>query len=711
MQVQAFQEKLSQLLADQRSNLILWIPVFLGLGSCLYFSLSTEPSGVWIFPLFAVAAIAMAGVGIACARADDLNRFYLSLILISVLFWTVAGFTAAKVQTLQVATPMLAADSKVAQVQGTIRHLESLEGRKGALIVLEDVEIERWEAEKTPRKIRLNVRVGSERMSLGDRISVLAKLHATSAPVTPGAYDFQRFYYFKGIGALGFTLKEPEIISRASEDDISLMVQRLRGRIAAVVHDVIDSRVAGIGVALMTGDRAAIEAEDWEALRYSGLAHIISISGLHVVLFAAPVFFFVRLLLAGIPFIALRWPIKKIAACTALIACTAYVALVVPTVPTFRALLMTGVGLIAIMLDRSPFSMRLVAFSAAVVLILSPDTVLSASFQMSFAAVIGLVAIAEVMRPHWNSYIRNGGRLRKVVVYFVGAMLTSAIATLATSPFSSFHFQQIAVYSVLANMLAMPITGLIVMPMLILSFILLPFGAAEWTLRLMGLGIQWMLDLAQWVSGLPGAVIHTPAWPLAALVLFSVAGLCLVLLSRKIRWICVPLALIGAVIILLDREPVVLVSSTGKAVMVNTGQGAYVASKHREKFAMETWQKRINVDQEQVVTWRKEGQSRLGAATVSCDAQVCRIELPSIKISTGQSLYDLKQDCEWADIMIVPGKAMKPCDGVDIYDRWRFMKTGALAIMPDGEIRTVRDQQGLRPWSTWLKDKPRSVRD
>lgn len=707
----SIKNSLIEFLAAQRTNLILWIPVFLGLGACLYFSLSVEPLGLWVFPAFGLAAVAMAIVALRCMQADDLNQYYLPLIIISSLFWTVTGFTAAKVQAISVHTPMLASESKIAQVEGTIEHLEALEGRKGALIILDDVRIDKWEVEKTPRKVRLNVRIGADQLVLGDTISVLAKLHAASAPVTPGAYDFQRFYYFQGIGALGFTLKAPEVLEKASDDDVTLAVQRLRTKIAKIVHDTIESRMAGIGVALMTGDRAAIEAEDWEALRHSGLAHIISISGLHVVLFAAPVFFVIRLLLAAIPFVALRWPIKKIAACVALIACTAYVALVVPTVPTYRALLMTGIGLIAIMLDRSPFSMRLVAFAAAVVLLFSPDSVWSASFQMSFAAVIGLVAVAEVMRPYWSSYIRNGGRLRKVIVYVAGAILTSVVATLATSPFSSFHFQQIAVYSVLANVLAMPLTGLVIMPMLILSFILLPFGAADTTLRLMGLGIQWMLDLAQWVAALPGAVIHTPAWPLAALVLFSAAGLCLVLITGKGKWASVPLALIGVLLICLNREPAVMVSSTGKAVMVNTGQGAYVASKSREKFVMETWQKRINVDQEQVVTWPKEGNADMGVAKVACDAQVCRITLPSLKISTGQSLYDLKQDCSWADMMIVPGKAMKPCEKVDIYDRWRFMKTGALSIMPDGTTHTVREQQGVRPWSTWLKDKPRSSKD
>lgn len=694
------------MLLMQRANLILWIPVCLGLGAGAYFALGTEPFFWLTMPVFGVSCLLMALAGWLCLRVDDANRFYLPLILISALFWTVAGFTAAQIQTDAVHTPMLASESKIAQVEGRIVHHEVLEGRKGALIILDEVKVDDWTPEATPRKIRLTARVGAEALHLGDKISVLAKLHSASAPVTPGAYDFQRFYYFQSIGALGFTLKAPQILEAASDEDSSFILQHLRQKIAEVVNATLEPRVAGIAVALMTGDRAAIGEEDWTALRNSGLAHIISISGLHVALMAAPVFFVVRLFLAGIPFLALRWPIKKIAACAALFAVCAYVALVVPSVPTYRSLMMTGIGLIAIMLDRSPFSMRLVAFAATVVLLFSPDSIWSASFQMSFAAVGALVAVAELMRPVWSSYIRGGGVGRKIVVYVAGAILTTLVASVATNPFSSFHFQQIASYSVLANGLAIPLTGLIIMPMMILSFLLMPFGWAKDALILLGKGIEWMLDVATGVSSLPGSVIHTPAWPQSALICMVFGGLALILLVGRMRWVCVPLFAVAFILIMMAREPAVLIASSGKLIMVNTEDKAVVSSARSEKFALETWQKRIDLTTEQVVTWPKEGQEAVGRATVTCDREVCRIELPTLKISAGQSLYALKEDCDWADIIVVPGKKMKSCGHAEIYDRWRFMKTGALAIMPDGTIKTVREEQGNRPWSTWLKDKP-----
>lgn len=709
-------DTLIDVFAQQRSALILWIPVCLGIGSAIYFSLAGEPPFSLTLSLFGLAAIVLGCVARLCFRAEDPNRHYVLLILTSAVFWSVAGFSAAQIQAISVTTPMLASDNRIGQVEGRIVHHELLDGKRGALVILDDVKVDDWPEAATPRRVRLTARVGAETLHLGDRISVLAKLHAASPPVTPGAYDFQRFYYFQGIGALGFTLKPPKVLAASPEDDPAFFLQHLRQRIAGTVNQVLGPRVAGIAVALMTGDRAAIGEEDWTALRNSGLAHIISISGLHVALMAAPVFFFVRLILAAIPFIALRWPIKKIAACAALISVCAYVALVVPSVPTYRSLMMTGIGLIAIMLDRSPFSMRLVAFAAIVVLLFSPDSIWSASLQMSFAAVTALVAVADLMRPVWSSYIRNGGIGRKIVVYVAGAILTTCVASIATSPFSSYHFQQISSYSVLANGLAIPLTGLLIMPMIVLSFVLLPFGLAQQPLELLGKGIEWMLDVAAGVAALPGSVIHTPAWPQSALIMMVLGGLCLTLLAGRVRWIAsAPLFVVAVLLIGLAREPVVMVAASGKLVMVNADDRASISSGRAEKFALETWQKRIDVDSEQVVTWPKEGSAAAGDAHVACDREVCRITLPDVKISTGQSLYALREDCAWADVIIVPAKKMKPCAGgrknVAVYDRWRFMKTGALAIMADGEIRAVREEQGDRPWSTWLNDKRPKMED
>jgi competence protein ComEC len=695
--------KILAFLAEQRENLLLWIPVFLGVGACLYFALPTEPffPVTIFFILLASCALAGALHGLRKARQgdEDPSRNYLLVILASIFFWVAAGFAVSQIEARAVYTPMLASESKIAQIDGRVRNIEVTENSRGVIVILDDIKIEEWKEESTPRKIRLTIKTNGEQIALGDRISVLAKLHASTAPVMPLAFDFQRFYYFQGIGASGFSLREATILQRGDVNDAAFTLHRLRKAISTQLSAALDPRVSGIATALMTGERASISDKDWAALRASGLAHIISISGLHVVLVAAPVFFFIRLLLAAIPFIALRWPIKKIAAGVALAVCCAYVALVVPSVPTYRALIMTGIGLVAIMLDRSPFSLRLVALAATIVLLLSPDSIWSASFQMSFAAVIALVVMADVMRPYWSSYIRNGGWERKAIVYIAGAIMTTFVASVATAPFSSFHFQQIATYSVVANTLATPLSSFIIMPMIVLSFFLMPLGLAEYPIKFMGLGIKWMLDVAGDVASWPGASIHTPAWPLGALVLVVMGGLCLCLLIGRARLAAIPCFVLAFIVILSAQEPRIIVSADGGVVLVNQDRVALVSTKKREKFATEVWGRRVNA--EEMKTWPREGQVDGEEMKISCDAGACRIITPRLKIATGADIYTLREDCEWADMVIVADKKMPKCSRALVYDRWKLRETGALAIMADGTIKTVREDQGERPWSTW----------
>lgn len=693
---------ISGFIVTQRDLFLLWVPVFLGCGAGIYFGFQNEPPFPAVLTGFVALSILALCAGRALRRADDPNRRYLFWLLAMAAFWTVAGLLVAQIQARVVQTPMLAAESKIAEVQGRIESLERLENRRGSLVVLDQVTIDDWDAGQTPRKVRLTIRNKTTELTLGDRISVLAKLHAASAPVMPGAFDFQRFYYFKSIGANGFSLREPAILDRAGENSPDFLLDHIRKAIAAQVALVLDERVGGIATALMTGERAAISDKDWQALRASGLAHIISISGLHVALVAAPVFFIVRLLLAAIPFIALRWPIKKIAAAVALLVCCLYVAIVVPNVPTFRALMMTGIGLIAIMLDRSPFSMRLVALAAAVVLLLSPDSIWSASFQMSFAAVVALIAVAETLRPYWSSYLRGGGWGRRMIVYIAGAITTTTVASLATSPFSSFHFQQIATYSVVANTLATPLTGLVVMPMMVLSFFLLPFGLAAQPLQAMGKGIEWMLDVGQMVAAWPGAVLTTPSWPLTALVLMVFGGLVLLLLAGRVRLFSIPLFLVSLVVITLAEQPRLIVSGDGSVIMVNQKETSFLSSQKKEKFATEVWGRRI--DAESVKSWPREGVMQEGDIAISCDTDACRIEIGSQKIAAVKNLYALKAECGWASLIVIPEKKVGLHESgcmVPIYDRWHLRETGALAIMPDGTIIDVRQDQGTRPWSTW----------
>lgn len=688
-------------IAGQRENILLWIPVFLGVGAALYFGLKTEPSAWAVGGALSGCIFFYAAMFRRYSRYPDSVAGFFALVIAGCMLCCAVGFAVAQIKTEWVKTPMLTHETRPVMVTGTIDTLEEQEGKKGTLIYLEDLAIDRWPADKIPDHIRLTVRTDM-RAGSGDRVQVLAKLTPLSPPVAPDAYDFSRHYYFEGIGALGYALSDVTVIQPSERSAFHL--ENIRTKISGIIKAVVPERQAGIVSALMTGERAAIFDEDWRALRISGLAHIISISGLHVAMVAAPVFFLVRLCLVMIPFIALRWPVKKIAAGAALCVCCLYVGLVVPSVPTTRSLLMTGVALVAIMLDRSPFSLRLVAFSAILVLVFWPESIWSVSFQMSFAAVTALVAVAEASRPLVTRLYRDGGWVTRGALFVAGTILTSVVASVSTAVYSLYHFQQVASYSVLANTLAVPVSGVIIMPMMMVSYVLMPFGAADWSLRLMGIGVDCLLQIARWTENLAGSVITTPATPQVFMIGITLAGIILILFRGREKiaaFVPVGIALLS---LGLATSPDILVSGDGDVLAVHDRRQVYVSSLYKDKFAVETWGKRWNVAEADMHPFPKEGAVALAAGGhISCDPSVCRVEAGGMKLSFGTRLYELQQDCAWADIMVSPAYLPRHFCGdkpVQVFGHYNFQKNGALAIRSGKppKMTTVADGIGERPW-------------
>lgn len=699
-----------EFLSGQKDNLLAWVAVFVGMGSAIYFGCEDEPS------FSAIVSLLMGSMAffICIFRLYQQKTHSLSLLLLlivsSIGLAVMGGCSAAQFKTDVVHTAMIERETRPVMIEATLDHLEEQEGKKGTLLFLSDVAIEKWGAEETPSKIRITIKKKVDAVA-GDRVKLLAKLTPISGPVAPGSYDFARHYYFESIGALGFALSDITILQKADGGFFNLEV--IRSAISQKIHAVVPEREAGIAAALMTGERAAITDEDWDALRASGLAHIISISGLHVAMVAAPVFFIVRLFLALIPFVALRLPIKKIAAFVALVTCSLYVGLVVPSVPTTRALLMTGVALIAIMLDRSPFSMRLVALSAILVLLVSPESIWSVSFQMSFGAVAALVAMAEALRPYLITAYADAGWIKKAGIYIGGIFMTSLVASIATAPYSLYHFQQVASYSVLANALSVPISGLMIMPMVIVSFVLMPFGVADWSLKILGLGVDWLLDIARWTENLPGAVLTSSAMPDLFLIMMTIAGILVILLHGRQRIVAFIPLIIAIISIGFHTSPDVIVSGDGAVMAVKDDRHVYVSSLRKDKFAVETWMKRWNIDKDEAYAFPRQGQTTLeNGGVISCDPSACRITLNGTNISYGRKYYEIQQDCAWADIVVSEARLTRGFCGdgearaIGYYD---FLNKGAMAITLGNPlfISQVGDEREDRPWTIQTDYKDR----
>ncbi|WP_198148403.1 ComEC/Rec2 family competence protein [Elstera litoralis] len=265
-----------------------------------------------------------------------------------------------------------------------------------------------------------------------------------------------------------------------------------RAALAERIRQHVPGVAGEIAIALAVGDQSGIEGPVRLAMRDSGLTHILSISGLHIGLVAALAMVFTRRGLALVPAIALRVDTKKLAVWPTAALVLLYGVLAGWDVPVQRSVIMTGVVLLAILLDRTPLTLRTVAVAAVLVLLGSPEALLNPGFQMSFAAVIALISGYEIIGP-WLSRLRAayGGILGPVIA--VGsALLTSLVATVATAPFTAFHFHTIALYGIVANLLAIPLTGLVIMPGVVLGFLLLPFGLDAWGWGLAGMGDRWL---------------------------------------------------------------------------------------------------------------------------------------------------------------------------------------------------------------------------
>lgn len=686
---------ISDALARQKDRLFLWLPVFFGAGIGTYLAFHAEPPawlGAGLSGLILLALVS--------TRAQQGAQILLGLMLCVTL-----GFALAQWRAHDVHTPMIAKETGPRMIEGTIIDIERLEPGKGDRVLLDDVVIENVAPASTPRKIRLRLREGSA-VKAGQRIRVLGSLMSPSAPVMPGGFDFQRYLYFQGIGATGFTFKDPEIIDAAARGGFHILFEGARQVIAQRTADQLHPAFAPFGIALLTGQQAAVSEADRQALRDSSMAHLLAISGMNIGMIYGAVFFLLRLIMAAIPPLALKRPIKKYAAVTAFASAALYTAIVGGDVPVMRALLMTGVITLAVLLDRSPFSPRLLAFAALVLLATAPENLVNVSFQLSFAAVAALIFFFDGTREFWIAVYSRAGIARRIFFYLASVLATTVVAGLATAPFILYHFQNFPVYGVLANLIGVPLMGFIVMPAAVFVYLLIPLGLEGPAMAVMEWGVGWTLATAHWVAGLEGAVLHMRALPFATFLLSVAAALFMLLWNGREKWGGLIPLVIGLLFIPLTRAPDILIAESFKLSAVQDNKGHLTLSTGRaEKFTAEKWLSLNGEGEARPKIWPREG--GVDNTDILCDANGCRGTVAGKRVSFPRSPAALNEDCAWADIMIAPMPLPKQCVTPLALDLFDGQRNGAHAIYIDGDqthIVTVRDRRGQRPWTQYKTD-------
>lgn len=426
-----------------------------------------------------------------------------------------------------------------------------------------------------PERVRVNLRYDLDDPALRPGAVVRAKVRLMPPAVQalPGSYNFARAAWFDGLGASGTTLERPVVVQRASGRD---MVGEARAAMSRHIRERLPGGAGAIAATLATGDRGAISEEDAEAMRNSGLAHLLSISGLHVSAVIAAAALATLKLLALSPPLARRFRLPLAAALAGAAVGIAYTVFTGGEVPTIRACVAAMLVLLALALGRDPVSMRLIAAGAMLVLLLWPEVLVGPSFQLSFAAVAAIVALHDHPRMRqWSGRQELGmaGRLLRV-----GGMLllTGLIVEVALMPIALFHFHKAGVYGALANLVAIPLTTFVIMPLEALALLLDLFGLGAPVWWLCGVSLDALLGLAHAVSSSPGAVNRLPSMGNGLFALFVLGGLWLLLWrSRRRYWGLVPLA-IASIGVALRPVPDLMVTSDGRDVAVRGADGELI---------------------------------------------------------------------------------------------------------------------------------------
>jgi competence protein ComEC len=692
-------------LAAEQDRWFGWTVAAFVAGAVVYFALPSEVA-LWGAAVVAASGILIGAIGLS--RANSVLRFA-CVLLASVAL----GFFAAKLRTESVDAPIIQRDIGPLWIDGRIESVAE-QGNGRSRIVVMPARMGRSK-EDLPRRLRVTMPANKvpAAMTPGSWYSLLAMVKPPPEPALPHGYDFARWAYFSGIGGVGFVLGTPKPIAPVADDSwwqsFMASIQRLRLSMTARIRAALPGPEGSIAAALITGERGPITDADNAAYRDSGLQHVLSISGLHMALAGLGIFWVLRALLALWPLVALTQPIKKWAAVAALASSTFYLLLSGASAPPVRAYIMLACMLIAVLVDRPALSMRAVAMAALLIIAVEPESVVEPGFQMSFAAIVGLIALAEwaANRPRNDAPVSTLWRATRATgKYFGGGMVASLVAGFATAPFAIFHFNRAAGYSLLSNILALPVIGIVIMPAAAVAVVMMPFGLEYWPLQAMGWGIRVMTGIAYWVASLPGAVNLVPAWPDAALILMALGGLWIGLWQRRWRWLGVAPIAAGCAFALTAVAPDVIVARDARSAAVRGDDGALRILGKPDDYSAEQWLRRDGD-----IRAPAEAQNADRCDEWGCVARGAQGRLAALSLRPGA----LTDDCVRADIVVSAVPIRQDCPRAKVtVDRIEVARGGAIALWFDNGVvvrrESVAEVRGKRPWSSGQYRRNRPTR-
>ena len=552
------------------------------------------------------------------------------------------------------------------------------------------------------QKLRLSLpQKNNDNLKPGDTISLIAKIYTPYPPLVPSGFDWQEWLYQRGISHIGFSMGRVTVL----HDDISqlpplkrlhLTIERLRyNTTQSWIKSSEETESNAFAAALFTGMQGGMSTEINNAMRTAGLTHLISISGLHMSLVAGLFYLTMRYMLALFVY---RFPVKQVAAGGAWIFSLLYLGFSGAEVPTLRSFIMISMGLLAIITDRQPFSLWTVFIAALIIITYDWHAIFSPGFQLSFMAVTALIVYYQ---RHRHDFDDTKGRLQRLWLYFYGLFISTFWVNIVTMPIVAWHFYRFSVYGPLANMLAIPLSSIFLMPLIVLSALATPFHGQEPILWVFSIGANALFDFCYWIQDLPYSNILLGSYQKSAFICFLMASIIFLFANHWWRLLMIPLILVGALIIHNNKYPDILISHDGNHLaLLNNNLTIY--TRKENNFTFSKWADYYGYTADQIRTIIINDRENVPDI---CQNRLCLIHLKNnYTIAMPLSQSALQSVCIRTDInlLITPFTAPLICNAKKVVDRLSLKQTGSQVIWlsPYRNI-TDYDIRGKKPWNNY----------
>ena len=652
----------------EQSRWLAWIPFLFGIGIAVYFALPFEPNYWYSLGVFEATLLLF-----YLLRHKGLHLLFTAILICEF------GFMNIQLQTLLKSRKVAFMPEVTDYIKGQISEVSYNEkGRKRLLLQ----NAENFD-EPLKGKYRVTVMNGeSADFKVGQCVELVGTFFPPSPVPVLNGFQLDRKYFYEEISGIGYANSSVFVIDCEQKlaSSFRIRLNKIRQQITDDVAKILPPDEAGIVDAVLIGEQSRMPKLIVNNYRDSGLAHFLSVSGLHMGAIAGLVFFVLRFLLALFPAVALRYDVKKLAAAGAILFSSLYLLVSGMAVPAERAFIMTAVVLFGVIFNRQAISMRMVCFAGLVLLIISPQALISISFQMSFAAVVALISFYEKYARKITLWSVNRGIFSKIFFYLAGIVICDFVASLATMPFAIYHFHRISVYTSLANLLAGPRIGLILMPLSLRCFVALPLGLSLYPLKALGYGVGWLNRITEFVSSLPHSVAYADSLPFWGFSLIVCGGYWLCVWQRNWRlWGLLPI-LIGVGSMFLGSQPDMVFASKGEGIALRNKAGEMLLLPMKtDGWTLSVW--RENLHLKELNKEQKEELKKIFAGTktelenisLKCDAEKC-VYLDSIEFFKQGNIR-------------IDGKNIDNSDGGYIFKR---DKTKVVPLQPQGVCRSWR---------------------